>query len=149
MRAVVERVHNAAVVVDGETIASIDAGLLVYLGVAADDDETDSQYLAEKVRFLRVFPDEQKPLNRDVVAAGGAVLAISAFTTQADARKGRRPALAKAADPQRAEELYQRFCEHLRAQGVTTRTGRFREHMEVTSTNDGPICMLLDSKRLF
>lgn len=149
MRAVVQRVHSAAVVSGGETAGQIDIGLLVYLGVAADDEVSDSVYLAEKVRYLRIFADDSKPLNRDVLEAEGAALVVSAFTTQADARKGRRPALAKAADPAKAQDLYELFCHTLRDLGVKTETGCFREHMDVSSSNDGPICILLDSKRLF
>ena len=149
MRAVVQRVHQASVSVDGETVASIDGGLLVYLGVGTDDDVSDSAYLADKIRHLRIFPDDDKPMNRNVLEAGGQVIAVSAFTTQADARKGRRPALAHAAEPQKARELYETFCNVLIASGVQTQQGRFREHMDVVSTNDGPICILLDSKRLF
>jgi D-tyrosyl-tRNA(Tyr) deacylase len=142
-------VHNAAVVVDGTEVASINSGLLVYLGVAVDDTEADSRFLADKIRHLRIFPDEQKPLNRDVLEAGGQVLVVSAFTTQADARKGRRPALVHAAEPQKACELYEHCCRQLRAAGVPTQTGAFREYMIVTSANDGPICVLLDSKKTF
>lgn len=149
MRAVIQRVHNASVVIDGETTARIDAGLLVYLGVATDDDERDSRQLAEKTRYLRIFPDDSKPLNRDVIEAGGSILVISAFTTQADARKGRRPALIQAAPPERAQQLYETYCAELRQLGAAVETGCFREHMDVVSTNDGPICILLDSKRTF
>ena len=149
MRAVVQRVHRASVEVDGQAVSEIGIGLLVYLGVAQNDSPTDSAYLAEKVRYLRVFPDESKPLNRDVLQAGGAVLAISAFTTQADVRKGRRPSLNQAAPPDEAEGLYASFCESLRGLGVPTRTGCFGAHMDVHSVNDGPICVLLDSARLF
>lgn len=149
MRAVVQRVHRATVEVDGQTVSEIGAGLLVYLGVAASDRPGDSGYLAEKVRYLRVFPDDDKPLNRDVREVGGSVLVVSAFTTQADARKGRRPSLIQAAPPEVAEGLYASFCETLHAMEVETQTGRFGAHMEVHSVNDGPICVLLDSARLF
>jgi D-tyrosyl-tRNA(Tyr) deacylase len=149
MRAVVQRVHHAAVVIDGEETARIDGGLLIYLGVANDDEEGDAAYLAEKVRYLRIFPDENKPMNRDVVDAQGEALVVSAFATLADARKGRRPAFVAAAEPEKANELYERFCALLRVHGLETRTGRFREHMDIVSTNDGPICILLDSKRVF
>ncbi len=149
MRAVIQRVHSAEVVVDSETIAAMEAGLLVYLGVGVDDDERDCEYLAQKVRFIRVFPDADKPLNRDVIDAGGSVLVVSAFATQADARKGRRPALTAAAEPQSAQRLYELFCTQLQAEGVKVQTGRFRVHMDVKSVNDGPICILLDSKKLF
>ncbi len=149
MRAVVQRVQSASVVVDGIVVGKIGVGLLVYLGVGPDDGEADVAYLSEKVRYLRIFPDDHKPLNRDVVDAGGAVLVISAFSTVGDARKGRRPSFDKAAGPELAEPLYGLFCETLSATGVRVERGRFREHMDVSSVNDGPICMLLDSRKLF
>jgi D-tyrosyl-tRNA(Tyr) deacylase len=149
MRAVVQRVHQAAVQCAGVTVGAIDAGLLVYLGVARSDDEGDARALAEKVRSLRIFPEGDQPLHRDVGEIGGRILVVSAFTTQADARKGRRPALNHAAPPAEAERLYERFCAFLRDAGITVATGRFREHMDVTSSNDGPICVLLDSGKLF
>ncbi len=149
MRAVVQRVHQAKVEVDGATVGRIDGGLLVYVGVAADDADADVTWLADKIRYLRIFPDEDKPLNRDVVEAGGAVLAVSAFTTLADARKGRRPALVAAAGPERALQLFASFCDQLAATGVRVAQGQFRAHMDVHSVNDGPICMLLDSRRQF
>jgi D-tyrosyl-tRNA(Tyr) deacylase len=147
LRAVVQRVHEARVDVGGATVGRIDAGLLVYVGVAADDTGSDAAWLADKVRYLRVFPDEDKPLNRDVVEAGGAVLAISAFTTLADARKGRRPALIAAAGPELAEQLFASFCSALGAADVHVEQGKFRAHMDVHSVNDGPICVLLDSRK--
>jgi len=149
MRAVVERVHSASVSIDGQSVASIGTGLLVYVGVGTDDTERDADYLADKIRHLRIFPDDNRPLNRDVVQSEGSVLAISAFTTQADARKGRRPTLDGAADPDTASALYNRFCTRLESLGTATQTGRFRAHMDITLVNDGPICVLLDSKRAF
>ncbi len=149
MRAVVQRVHSAEVVVDGAVVGAISAGLLVYLGVAVDDTVEDAAYLADKVRYLRIFPDDAKPLNRDVADAAGGVLAVSAFTTQADARKGRRPALGAAATPEHAQTLYDEFCMLLESTGVPLERGRFRAHMDVRSVNDGPICILLDSRRAF
>jgi D-tyrosyl-tRNA(Tyr) deacylase len=136
-------------VVDGAPVGRIDTGLLVYVGVAGDDVATDAAWLADKIRFLRIFPDDDKPLNRDVVEAGGAVLAVSAFTTLADARKGRRPALTGAAGPDQALLLFSEFCRLLREAGVAVAEGRFRAHMDVHSVNDGPICVLLDSRRQF
>lgn len=149
MRAVVQRVRDAAVIVEGKPVGTVPAGLLVYLGVAADDTMEDVAWMAEKVRHLRCFPDEAKQLNRDVVEAGGAVLVVSAFTTLADARKGRRPAFTAAAEPALAERMYLAFCQELAALEVGVETGRFRAHMDVVSTNDGPICILLDSRKLF
>lgn len=149
MRAVVQRVHQAAVTVDGDVVGAVERGLLVYVGVSADDTVTDAEQIAEKVRYLRIFPDSRKPMNRDVVESGGSVLLISAFTTQADARKGRRPALVSAADPELARRLFEHCLSHLLQLGVGVASGRFREHMDVSSVNDGPICVLIDSKKLF
>lgn len=153
MRAVVQRVHRAMVVVDGETVGRIDSGLLVYIGVGVDDDKSDAETIAEKIRYLRIFPDNQKPMNRDVAEASGGVLMISAFSTQADARKGRRPALTGAAEPDVARQLFDHCHDHLcglvLGLGVTVATGRFREHMDVSSVNNGPICVLIDSKKQF
>jgi D-tyrosyl-tRNA(Tyr) deacylase len=149
MRAIVQRVTHAAVEVSGATASSIDKGLLVYLGVAPEDGEEDITYLAEKVRFLRIFADDQGKLNLDVVQADGAVLVVSAFTVQADARKGRRPSFDAAADPDTARGLYERACDAIAAHGATVKQGSFRAMMAVSSVNDGPICVLLDSKRLF
>ncbi len=149
MRAVVQRVHDTSVVVDGAVVSSMQAGLLVYLGVSKSDMPKDVEFLANKVRHLRIFPDGSDALNRDVLEAGGEVLVVSAFTTQGDARKGRRPSFIEAASPELARELYESFCKVLGGLGLTVHQGRFREHMDVKSTNDGPICMLLDSHKTF
>ncbi len=149
MRAVVQRVSQADVTVDGARVAAIDEGMLVYLGVAAGDDEKDAAYLAEKTCHLRVFPDAEGRLNLDVLQAGGKALVVSAFTVQADARKGRRPTLEGAAAPEPAAELYERFCRALRELGLAVEQGRFRATMNVRSVNAGPVCMLLDSKKTF
>lgn len=149
MRAVVQRVTRASVTISDEVVAAVADGLLVYLGVAPDDDESDCRYLADKVRHLRIFADEKALMNRDVVQAGGEVLTVSAFTVHCDARRGRRPSFATAAGAELAEKLYDMFCLSLSAAGVKVHKGAFREYMHVDSTNDGPICVLLDSKRLF
>lgn len=149
MRAAVQRVHEASVTVDGRVVGAIGQGLLVYAGVAADDAEADVQYIAEKVAGLRIFRDAGDKMNLSVSEAGGRVLVISAFTLQADARKGRRPSFDAAAGPDLAMSLYERLCDKLSAMGLTVARGVFRAHMEVASINDGPICVLLDSKRLF
>jgi D-tyrosyl-tRNA(Tyr) deacylase len=107
------------------------------------------EYLADKVAHLRIFPDDQDRMNLDVLQAGGALLVVSAFTTQADARKGRRPSFEAAAQPNMARPLYERFCESLRQSGLDVQTGSFGAMMDVNSVNAGPICMLLDSKRTF
>ena len=149
MRAVVQRVAGAAVRVDGNVVGAIDKGLLVYTGVGADDGEEDIAYIVDKILHLRIFPDEAGKMNRDVVQAGGRILLISAFTTQADVRKGRRPSFDGAMPYEQAESLYERVVAGLRGNNVDVQTGRYREHMLVESTNDGPICILLDSRRTF
>jgi D-tyrosyl-tRNA(Tyr) deacylase len=133
----------------GEIRGKITDGLLVYVGVDADDDEADVRYLADKVRHLRIFPDERQRMNRDVVQAGGQVLVVSAFTVSADARKGRRPSFDTAAPPERAEEMYERVCTTLEQRGCSVARGRFRTMMDVHSVNAGPVCILLDSRRRF
>jgi len=149
MRAVVQRVTNAHVDVDGHAVGEIDAGLLVYLGVAPADGETDLAYVADKVTGLRVFPDEAGKMNLSVGEVGGGVLVVSQFTLLADCRKGRRPSFSGAGDPARAEQLYEQFCARLRAAGLPVATGTFAAHMHVTYTNDGPVTLLLDSRREF
>jgi len=149
MRAVVQCVSHAAVVVEGRTVGEIPNGLLVYLGVQTGDAESDAQYIADKVRHLRVFPDDQSLMNRDVQQAGGTVLVVSAFTTAGDARKGRRPSFDHAAGADVADGFYRRVCQLLEERGLTVRTGQFGAMMDVRSTNVGPVCILLDSKRTF
>lgn len=149
MRAVVQRVREASVTIEGRTCRRIDEGVLVYLGVAANDEPRDADYLADKLARLRIFPDDDGRMNRDVREAGGAVLVVSNFTLLGDARKGRRPSYTGAAEPERANELYERFCTTLRGFGLTVETGRFRAMMEVRSINSGPVTLLLDSKRTF
>ena len=149
MRAVVQRVSDAKVVVDGSVCGAIGKGLLVYLGVDRDDGETDINYLADKVRHLRVFSDEAGRMNLDVAQVRGRVLVVSAFTVQADARRGRRPSFESAAEPDRAVVVYEMFCEELSRAGVSVERGSFGAMMDVHSTNDGPICVLLESRRAF
>ena len=149
MRIAAQRVARASVAVDGAVISSIGAGLLVYVGCAPDDTGEDVQFLAEKVAGLRIFSDEQGKMNRSVLDAGGEVLVVSAFTLQADARKGRRPSFDAAAAPELAQPLCEAFVAALQTAGLKVREGRFRAHMLVESVNNGPICILLDSKRLF
>ena len=149
MRTVVQRVASAQVDVAGRCASRIGTGLLVYLGVALEDTREDAAYLAEKIRYLRIFEDGDGRLNRDVNDAGGAVLVVSAFTLMADVRKGRRPAFSAAAPAETAAVLYEQFCALLTACGVTVERGVFRETMSVESTNDGPVCILLDSRKRF
>ena len=149
MRATVQRVASAQVQAAEGYRAAIGPGLLVYLGVAIDDTEQDVAFLAEKVRHLRIFDDEAGQLNRSVIDVGGSVLVVSAFTLLGDARKGRRPAYSAAAPPEQANALYEKFCQTLSATGLEVKKGVFRAYMQVESINDGPICILLDSKKVF
>ena len=149
MRAVVQRVKRASVSIDGQVISSIEKGLLVLLGVATGDAEADADFLAEKVANLRVFPDDEGKMNRSVKEAAGAVIAVSQFTLLGDARKGRRPSFIEASEPERANQLYEHFCAKVREQGLTCATGKFQAMMDVELVNDGPVTILLDSKRLF
>jgi len=149
MRAVVQRVARAAVSIDGQTVGRIERGLCVLVGVARDDAESDADGLAAKTVGLRVFEDDEGKMNRDVLEVGGALLAVSQFTLLGDVRKGRRPSFGDAMEPERANLLFERFCERCRSQGVRVETGRFRAHMLVELTNDGPVTILVDSKRVF
>lgn len=146
MKAVVQRVGASRVEVDGEVVGSIDRGLLVYLGVAVGDVTRDLEWLADKVRGLRIFEDDQGKMNRDVGEAGGGILVISQFTLLGDCRKGRRPSFVGAMPPEPAERLYESFVALLRGKDVPVATGRFRADMKVFSLNDGPITMLIDSR---
>jgi len=149
MRAVIQRIREASVVVEGHTVAETAHGLLVYLGVAPDDGLTDVQYLTDKIRHLRIFSDEDQRLNLDVGQVNGEVLVVSAFTVQADARKGRRPSFEAAAQPDHALGLYELLVGELTELGLQVKRGAFGSMMEVRSVNDGPICVLLDSRRNF
>ncbi len=149
MRAVVQRVTRASVEVNDEITGEIGHGLLVLLGVAQDDTETDADYLAEKIAGLRIFEDESGKMNLSVVDAGGAVLAVSQFTLYGDVRRGKRPSFDAAARPERARELYQYFVDKIRAAGLRCETGRFQAMMTVELVNSGPVTILLDSKKAF
>jgi D-tyrosyl-tRNA(Tyr) deacylase len=149
MRAVIQRVSRASVTVDAQVTGAIGPGLLVYVGVAREDTSADVDYIVEKVLALRIFNDDNGKMNRSVVETGGGILVISAFALQADARKGRRPSFDAAADPTLAEQLYNQAADRLAAGGLQVARGVFRAHMFVESVNDGPICILLDSRRLF
>jgi D-tyrosyl-tRNA(Tyr) deacylase len=149
MRAVLQRVKQASVRVDGAIVGAIDLGWLVLLGVARGDTEVDAERLAEKVLGLRAFEDDAGKMNRDVTEAGGSILAVSQFTLLGDCRKGRRPSFIDAAEPAEAERLYQRFTDKVRDSGVAVETGVFRAHMDVELLNDGPVTLLLDSRREF
>lgn len=149
MRAVVQRVSEASVTVEGETVGRIGVGLVALIGVAADDGDADAKYIAEKIAGLRVFEDDEGKMNRAVGDVGGAVLAVSQFTLFGDCRKGRRPSFSAAAPPERAETIYLQVVDTLKEQGVPVATGRFRAHMRVALVNDGPVTLLLDSRRQF
>ena len=149
MRFVCQRVLQAKVEVIGQTVGKIDKGLLVYLSVGKEDTEKDAEFIAEKLVNLRIFPDEAGKMNRSLLDVGGAVLLVSNFTLHGDCRKGRRPRFDAAAQPQLAEQLYEKVADLIAKQGVSVEKGVFGEYMHVTSTNDGPINFLLDSSRLF
>jgi D-aminoacyl-tRNA deacylase len=149
MRAVVQRVTRAAVKVDGRVVGQIGPGLLVLAGVAGDDGPSDVEYIAAKLHDLRIFPDEHGRMNRSLVETGGALLVVSQFTLHADCRKGRRPSFDAAAPAPLAQSLYEDLVAKLRVAGLTVETGVFQAHMEVELLNDGPVTMLLDSKRVF
>jgi len=149
MRAVVQRVSRARVTVDGAEVGAIGPGLLVYLGVANDDGPTDVQYIATKVRELRIFEDEAGKMNLALGDAGGDVLVVSQFTLYGDCRKGRRPSFDAAAPPGLARALYEDVVRALGEAGVRVATGSFQADMQVDAVNDGPVTVLLDSARAF
>jgi D-aminoacyl-tRNA deacylase len=149
LRAVVQRVVRAKVVVDGEVTGAIDKGLVAFVGAGEDDTEADVSYLVGKVVGLRVFPDEAGKMSRALADVGGALLVVSQFTVYGDMRRGLRPGFDAAMEPVRAEQLYERFVTEARARGVRVETGRFRADMRVHVENDGPVTILVDSKRLF
>ncbi len=149
MRAIVQRVNSSRVEVDGEVVGEIAAGLVVFLGVGREDDPSDSDYLAEKIAGLRIFEDADGLMNLSVKESGGSILSISQFTLYGDCRKGRRPGFSSAAPPEQAERLYEYFCDKLRNHNITVATGRFQAHMRIIVDNDGPVTIMLDSKKLF
>lgn len=149
MRAVLQRVSEASVEVDGQTVGAIGAGWLVLLGVAKGDGDEDANRLAEKVAGLRAFEDEAGKMNRSVAEVGGGVLVVSQFTLLGDCRGGRRPSFTEAAEPAEAERLYRRFADRLAAVGLPVATGVFRAMMRVSLINDGPVTLLLDSRKTF
>ena len=149
MRAVVQRVNEASVMVDGETVGAIGKGLLVYLGAARGDDTGDVQYTAEKIAGLRIFPNDDGKMSLSVVDVRGSVLVVSQFTLFGDVRRGRRPSFDGSADPEDAEGLYLDVVEALRAKAVAVETGRFRAMMLVNSVVDGPVTIQIDSKKLY
>ena len=149
MRAVVQRVSEASVLVAGETVGQVGPGLAVLVGVKQGDTEADARYLAHKTAHLRVFNDPEGRMNLSLAERGGGVLVVSQFTLYGDVRRGRRPSYAEAAAPDRAEALYLRYCDLLREAGLHVETGRFGAAMTVRIVGDGPVTILLDSERLF
>ena len=149
MRCVIQRVTRASVEVEGELVSQIKDGFMVLLGVGEDDAESDARYCADKIAGLRVFEDADDKINLSIKDVGGSVLLVSQFTLLGDARHGRRPSFSHAARPELAEPLCDMVRDLLIAQGVPVLTGRFRTHMKVDLLNDGPVTILLDSKRNF
>ena len=148
MRAVVQRVRQASVSVDGSIVGAIDSGFVVLLGVGHGDDESHAEYLAKKIAGLRVFEDADGKMNLSLQQVDGAVLAISQFTLYADTRKGRRPSFNHAASPKPAQQLYEHFCEYLTEFGIHVEMGAFQAHMVVSLVNDGPVTIWMDTDEL-
>ncbi|HEY3252359.1 MAG TPA: D-aminoacyl-tRNA deacylase [Polyangiaceae bacterium] len=149
MRAVVQRVNYASVTVLGTVVGRIERGVCVLVGVGREDDSSDATALADKIVNLRIFEDEAQKMNLSLLEVGGALLAVSQFTLFGDVRKGKRPSFSEAQEPVRAEALFEHFCSECRARGVRVETGRFRTEMQVALENDGPVTILIDSKRAF
>ncbi len=150
MRAVVQRVKRAQVKVEGCITGKIEKGILVFLGVGEDDDNKDLEYIADKIINLRIFEDDDDKMNLSVLDVGGNVLVVSQFTLYGDCRKGNRPSYSKAARPQRAQEYYNRFIEYLiNKYSIKVESGVFQASMEVDFINDGPVTLMIDSKKIF
>ena len=149
MRAVVQRVKESKVEVDGKRVGAIGPGLLIFLGVGEDDSEKDCDYLVSKIVHLRIFPDKEDLMNLSLIDTGGSALVVSQFTLWGDCRKGRRPSFVRAARPEKAEELYERFIGFLKEKGIDVATGQFQAMMDVSLINDGPVTLMLDSSKDF
>ena len=149
MRAVVQRVDRAAVEVEGAMVGSVGKGLLVLLGVEKEDTDRDLEYLLDKVAGLRIFEDEQEKMNLSVADVGGGLLVVSQFTLYGDCRKGKRPSFDKAAGAEKANAYYEKFVAGARSKGLSVGTGKFQAHMLVSLVNNGPVTILLDSKKNF
>jgi D-tyrosyl-tRNA(Tyr) deacylase len=145
MRAVLQRVREASVTVDGAVVGSIGAGLLVFLGVGQRDTEADLDFMVDKVPALRIFEDDAGKMNRSLLDTSKQLLVVSQFTLYADTRKGRRPSFTDAMPPDEAKRLYELFCERCRARGLTVARGIFAADMKVALVNDGPVTIVLDS----
>ncbi len=146
MKAVIQRVRQAAVTVGRETVGAIGPGLLVLLGVASDDGAADADYLAQKIVHLRIFEDESGKMNRSLIDTGGQLLVVSQFTLLGDCTKGRRPSFIQAARPEMANILYQHFSNRIREKGIRVQTGRFQSMMAVSLVNDGPVTLIVESR---
>jgi len=149
MRAVVQRVNHATVTVSGQIVGRVERGVCVFVGVGRDDTEDDAAALADKVVGLRIFEDDAQKMNLSVLEAEGALLAISQFTLFGDVRRGKRPSFSEALEPVRAEALFEQFCAECRTRGARVETGLFRTQMQVELENDGPVTILIDTKRAF
>lgn len=149
MRAVIQRVSQASVEITNEVVAEIGPGLLVLLAVARDDTRDDADYLAEKTANLRIFADDEGKMNRSLLETGGSMLVVSQFTLYGDVRRGRRPSYSDAAEPARATDLYEYFVDRARSFGLKVETGVFQAMMRVKLINDGPVTILVDSRRQF
>jgi len=149
MRAVIQRVTEAAVRIDGEVVGQIGQGFLVLIGVEEGDGENDFKYMVSKVPNLRIFEDENGKMNRSLLEVQGQILAVSQFTLLGDARSSRRPSFIQAARPETANPMYERLVEAWRAQGIHVETGRFGADMKVSLVNDGPVTIMMDSHKLF
>jgi D-aminoacyl-tRNA deacylase len=149
MRCVVQRVSSASVSVNGQTVGQIGKGLMVLVGISSGDGEKDIQYMADKVPNLRIFEDEQGKMNLSLLDVGGAILAVSQFTLLGDARGGRRPSFIDAARPDTANPMYEELVRRLRGTGLAVETGIFQAEMAVSLVNDGPVTILLDSRKTF
>ncbi|WP_202707336.1 D-aminoacyl-tRNA deacylase [Sporosalibacterium faouarense] len=149
MRAVVQRVSKAKVVVDNSTVGEINKGLLVLLGVGEDDNESDMKYLKDKILGLRIFEDDNGKMNLSLMDIDGELLVVSQFTLYGDVRKGRRPNFTSAASPDKADKIYLNFVKACESEGIKVETGEFGEHMNVELVNNGPVTIMLDSKKTF
>ena len=149
MRAVIQRVGEASVEISDEVVGEIGAGVLVLLAVARDDETADADYLVDKIINLRIFVDDEGKMNRSLLETGGEMLVVSQFTLYGDVRRGRRPSYSDAAEPAKANSLYEYFVERVRTLGVKVETGVFQAMMKVSLTNDGPVTILLDSRKVF
>jgi len=149
MRAVIQRVSSASVLVGSELTGKIGPGLLVVLGIHHNDGKQEIKWMSDKISNLRIFEDDEGKMNRSLIDTGGAILVVSQFTLYGDCRKGRRPGYSAAAPPEQANALYEQFISQVSAIGIETASGKFQAHMDVTLVNDGPVTLLLDSSKTF